>query len=131
MGASFAVAFVGIGFGLIWLSLYVFGLFSLGRKLAERYRLRVNVNSAGVFFGILALGMSLPPAFVVPLHPVLKFGVFVCLWILHAPSVFLGYWYSYDKRKQEDIDKWKSNTDSWLQEWEESQSANLLLDDED
>ncbi len=114
---SFLIIF-GLVFSLLWLSVYVYAFYSLGKNLAYRFRVKVSPAKALVIIGSLAIIVDIPFCFI-PMHFLFKGTMLFALWLMHTQSTAVGYWAGYDIQRQRDLDRWRETTDKWIEGFEE------------
>jgi hypothetical protein len=102
--------------GTFWLFVYCYGLYKLGRAIAQRYRTRHVL-----VFTLIALGssfMSLTCMFL-PLDIIWKSTIVFAVWITHTQAIGAGFWGGMEIGKKADAIVFKKRAESWLKEWEE------------
>jgi hypothetical protein len=129
MGETVPIAIIGIAFSTLWLSVYTFGMYQFGRKLAARFRLKVPLFLAGGGIAIGSVVLALPVVFLA-WTPFVKLMVGFGIWLLHAQSSFLGYWSGVETGRKEDERRWKETADNWINSFEESQMPAWMRDEE-
>ena len=117
-GEVFVLFFIGFAFATFWLSLYTYALFSLGRRLAIRYRMRVGPILATFAFCLMAAAVDLP-FLAVGLEPIYKMTLLFGVWLLHAQPTSVGYWSTCEIQRKRDEERWASRTQVWVAEFEE------------
>lgn len=109
-------------FAIFWIGLYCFALYSLGRRLAKSYRVRLGPKIAAAIFGILSALAALPLGWL-DIDFLYKCCLIFCFWLLNAQPLSVGYWAGVDIGRGEDLQRWNESADEWLSEWEEAPPA--------
>jgi len=107
---------------LFWLGVYVYGLYALGRWLANRFRLKLSPWTAAVGFGFVAIFVALP-ALIVDLDQISKATLLFSMWLLHAHPPTVGYWATVQTQRERDVVRWEKSVDEWVNEFEETPPA--------
>lgn len=107
---------------LFWLGVYVYGLYALGRWLANRFRLKLSPWTAAIAFGFVAIFVALP-ALLVDLDLVSKGTLLFSMWLLHAHPPTVGYWATVQTQRERDEVRWEKSVDEWVNEFEEKPPA--------
>jgi hypothetical protein len=107
---------------LFWLGVYVYGLYALGRWLANRFRLKLSPWTAAIAFGFVAIFVALP-ALVVDLDQISKATLLFSMWLLHAHPPTVGYWATVQTQRERDVVRWEKSVDEWVNEFEETPPA--------
>lgn len=107
---------------LFWLGVYVYGLYALGRWLANRFRLKLSPWTAAAAFGFVAIFVALP-ALLVDLDLVSKGTLLFSMWLLHAHPPTVGYWATVETQRERDVVRWEKSVDEWVNEFEETPPA--------
>jgi hypothetical protein len=117
-GEQILINIVALALGTLWLCGYIFGLYSLGRRAARAPLLRARPKMA---FGIFMFGASLLTSTLLlfDLDLIYLAALMVCVWLLHAQPVSVGFWAGLEIARKEDEEAWERNVDVWLREWED------------
>lgn len=98
-----------------WMCVYIYGLYRLGRVLACRYRTKPVLTLSCIFLFAVALAAG---GYFLPVDMFVKAGVMFSVWLLHAQPLVVGFWAGMEIGRKEDVLRWQSRTEEWLQEWE-------------
>lgn len=107
---------------LFWLGVYVYGLYALGRWMANRYRLRVSPWTMAFIYGAVSVFIALPAAWV-DLDPISRATLVFSMWLLHAHPPTVGYWATVQTQRERDAARWERSVDEWVNEFEEAPPA--------
>ncbi|HEY3782598.1 MAG TPA: hypothetical protein VGL56_16060 [Fimbriimonadaceae bacterium] len=102
--------------GTFWLYAYCYGLYRLGRAIAQRYRTRPIFT-----FVLIAIGSAILSAacLFLPVDPIWKSAIVFGVWITHTQAIGSGFWGGMEVGKKDDDVVFKERAESWLSEWEE------------
>jgi hypothetical protein len=102
--------------GTFWLYAYCYGLYRLGRAIAQRYRTRPVFTFALIGTASALLSFS---CFFLPLGPIWKSAIVFAVWITHTQAIGAGFWGGMEIGKKTDDVVFMERAESWLREWEE------------
>ena len=124
-GPVFFLAFLGMFVGTVTITLYVFGLFKWG------YRLAMGTKTLRPMWqGILAIALAWGPVSLWPVlidwSPFLKVGFSMAFYLLGAYPMSVGFGTGTELRKAEAKRRFRKNVDDWLGEWECEPAAHGL-----
>ncbi|HRJ33756.1 MAG TPA: hypothetical protein PKY51_09390 [Fimbriimonadaceae bacterium] len=116
-GQILLVAMLGLLLGTPTVSMYVYGLFFLSRRLGELAPSRSRVRGHFLMTLLLSAGLSLG-AWHLPVDPYLKFFLSVTMILIHSVPMSLGYWAGKENLERERKRALEANTMRLLMEWE-------------
>jgi hypothetical protein len=108
-----------LAFGTFWLGIYCYLLYQAGRKLAERFRVKIGPKLAAVIFGCGAAVIAAPIGWL-ELDIIYKSCLIFGIWLIHAEPISVGYWAGVEIGHGDDLQRWEEKTDQWLADWEEA-----------
>ena len=115
-GLLVPILVLGLLLGTFWLYVYCYGLYRLGRWIAERYRTR----PLPTFIGIAAASASLAfPFFFLQIDPIWKSVIVVGIWVTHSQTIAAGFWGGMEIGQKIDQRVFSERTEEWLREWEQ------------
>ncbi len=117
-GGAIVLWIFALSIATFWLCLYVYGLYSAGKWLAKRYRLRLRPTAATLLIAVSVLLIDIP---VLPfqMEAIYKLTLMFGLWLVHAQPLAVGYWIGYEVERQRDLDRWNTTLREWVSEFEE------------
>ena len=117
-GGLIPLLIAGFAFVSFWLCLYIFGLYTFGKRLANRFRLQCKPSVAAVLIAFFVLLIDVP-FLALQWEAVPKLTLLFGIWLVHAQPLMIGYWTAFDLGRKDDEDRWKRNTESWVSNFEE------------
>lgn len=106
-----------IAFSLFWMGVYVYALYTVGRGLARRFRLRFRPAIMALAFSLFAGAVAFP-ALHIDLDPISRATLAFAIWLIHAQPLSVGYWATTELQRQRDLDRWEQTVDEWVNEFE-------------
>lgn len=117
-GGVVALSLVGLVVVTFWLSLYVYGLYAVGRWLAIRFRTRIGPWAAIGCFAAIAILFDLP-VLLFKFDPIFKTTCIFGVWLVHAQPPSVGYWAACELQRKGDEERWERTANEWLAEFED------------
>ncbi len=116
MEAVFPMVIILLVVGTIWMGIYCYGLYRLGRLIANRYRTRPYA-----VFGLITLGSAVLSSLCLLIHVdiIWQAVIVFSVWIAHTQAIGSGFWAGMELGKRADETLFKQRTEEWLREWEQ------------
>ncbi|HZH97820.1 MAG TPA: hypothetical protein VEX38_02510 [Fimbriimonadaceae bacterium] len=106
-----------IAFASFWLAAYTYGLYSLGRRLAQRPSLRLKPRHV-LACVLLTAGLLSWATVGIDMAIAFKIAAVVGIFILHAQPTCVGFWAGCEIGRKADQELFRERADEWLREWE-------------
>lgn len=119
-GTILVVMMIGLTIGLFWLLVYIYGLYSMGRKLARFEVFALHPYRTGIQIALASLILASPAIlFIREFIPL--FSTILGIWWLHTQAVGVGFWAGLELKQKANTEVFSCRTEEWLREWEEEE----------
>lgn len=113
----FGIYLIVFAVATVWLSLYTFGLYLLGKRLALAWRTRLSPVAAIFVFAGFASLIDLP-LLALEIGAIYKLTLLFAVWLMHAQPTSVGYWATCEIQRKLDLERWEANADAWVEDFE-------------